>query len=99
VPGRSYVPGMKHLLFVSLAFVMACGGKSAPKKTEPTDDPDKYGIGAAEAGAQACFEDCYDKGPEGTTDWATKSEDDKRAACNESCKAASAGLPSDQPAE
>ncbi len=90
---------MKHLLLVSLAFVMACGGKSAPKKTEPTDDPDSHGIGAAEAATQACFEDCYEKGPAGATDWTTKSEADKQAACTESCKTAGADLPSDSPAK
>lgn len=88
---------MKHTLLLSLAFVMACGGKSAPKKTEP--DPDNRGIGQAETAQMACYEGCLEKGPDGANaDWATKSDVDKQAACTESCKSAGAGLPSDQPA-
>lgn len=84
----------------------ACGGKSAPAQ-EPAPagdsgsaaDGDDRGIGAAEAAAGACYEQCFTDGAQGATDWAAKSEQEKQDACNAECKDAGAGLPSDQPAQ
>jgi hypothetical protein len=95
---------MMRLMGVALCFAFACGGKSTPKAQEPApapaaDDPDNHGIGQAEVAAQACYEDCLEKGPAGATDWAAKSDADKQTACNASCKNAGAGMPSDQPAK
>lgn len=74
------------LLCLALA---ACGGKSAAKPAEPAaqtaDDPDSHGITGDSVPVQACYEDCYTDGAKGATDWASKSEADKQAACNAQC--------------
>lgn len=72
----------------------ACGGKSSAKPAEPapaattagSDDAENKGIEQSDVTAMQCWAVCDEQGPKGATDWASKSEDEKKAACTKECE-------------
>ncbi|MBP9206449.1 MAG: hypothetical protein KBG28_20920 [Kofleriaceae bacterium] len=88
--------------------LLACGKSAAPTAATTTpaattpeaadpNDPDQHGIGAAEAAAMACYEDCIETGPGGKAppDWASLTTEQRSEQCEPACAEASKDLPAD----